>query len=97
MARFFLRQIRHSYLGDNYRFHMARHCSRTGCTETATVTLTYQYANSLVWLDHLAPTREPHAYDLCGRHAGRITPPTGWRLEDRRRQLIAHTYGRLAG
>lgn len=76
---------------------MARHCSRTGCTESATVTLTFQYASSLVWLDQLSGSREPHAYDLCDRHASRITPPTGWRLEDRRRPLTALTYGRLAG
>jgi hypothetical protein len=45
----------------------------------------------------LSGSREPHAYDLCDRHASRITPPTGWRLEDRRRPLTALTYGRLAG
>jgi hypothetical protein len=69
---------------------MARQCSRTGCSETATVTLTYQYAQSQVWLDVLAPERDPHAYDLCVRHADRLTAPQGWQVRDRRRVAVAH-------
>ena len=57
---------------------MARHCSRTGCTENATVTLTFQYASSLVWLDQLSGSREPHAYDLCVVHGTRLKVPHGW-------------------
>jgi Protein of unknown function (DUF3499) len=64
---------------------MARQCSRTGCSEAATVTLTYQYAQSQVWLDDLSPERDPHAYDLCQRHADRLTAPQGWQVRDRRR------------
>jgi hypothetical protein len=74
------------------QFHpMSRQCSRTGCAELATVTLSYQYARSIVWLDDLYEEREPHAYDLCQRHTARLSVPNGWRLEDRRtsRQLIA--------
>ena len=37
-----------------------------------------------VWLDHLAAERDPHAYDLCDRHAGRLTAPQGWQVRDRR-------------
>jgi hypothetical protein len=48
------------------------------------VTLTYRYANSQVWLDELASERDPHAYDLCGRHAARLTAPRGWQVRDRR-------------
>jgi len=69
-----------------------RLCSRPGCAEGASVTLTYQYARSAAWLDELARERDPHAYDLCQRHAGRLSVPHGWRLEDRRRdrlQLLA--------
>ena len=64
---------------------MARHCSRTGCSEAAAVTLTYQYAVAQVWLDDLADERDPHAYDLCDRHANRLTAPQGWQVRDRRR------------
>ncbi|PHX73172.1 MAG: alcohol dehydrogenase, partial [Acidimicrobium sp.] len=43
---------------------MARQCTRQGCVHSATVTLTYQYARSSVWLDDLSPERDPHSYDL---------------------------------
>ena len=64
---------------------VSRHCSRTGCAERAAVTLTYQYGQAQVWLDDLSRERDPHAYDLCARHAGRLTVPQGWLLRDRRR------------
>lgn len=64
---------------------MRRHCSRTGCSEAATVTLTYQYSLAQVWLDELATERDPHAYDLCARHGNRLKPPQGWQVRDRRR------------
>ena len=63
---------------------VARQCSRTGCADGAEVTLSYQYGRAQVWLDELAPERDPHAYDLCARHAGRLTVPQGWQLRDRR-------------
>ena len=63
---------------------VARQCSRTGCSEAATVTLTYQYSLAQVWLDGLAADRDPHAYDLCHRHADRLTAPQGWHVRDRR-------------
>jgi hypothetical protein len=65
---------------------VARHCSRTGCSEGAAVTLTYQYSVAQVWLDDLADERDPHAYDLCDRHADRLTAPQGWQVRDRRRR-----------
>lgn len=68
---------------------MTRHCSRTGCAERATVTLTYQYGQAQVWLDELHHERDPHAYDLCARHAGRLTVPQGWQLRDRRAAVSA--------
>ncbi len=71
---------------------VGRLCSRTGCSERATVTLTYHYGRSLVWLDHLSDERDPHAYDLCERHARRLSVPSGWSLDDRRahgHELIA--------
>jgi hypothetical protein len=46
--------------------------------------LTYQYGQAQVWLDDLSRDRDPHAYDLCARHAARLTVPQGWRLRDRR-------------
>ena len=77
---------------------MARQCSRTGCAAPADATLTYQYGRSLVWLDDLATERDPHSYDLCHRHAARLSVPNGWRLDDRRaaRHLVRRGR-RLAG
>jgi hypothetical protein len=63
---------------------VVRQCSRTGCAERAAVTLTYHYGRSQVWLDDLTAERDPHAYDLCDRHAERLSVPTGWYLDDRR-------------
>jgi hypothetical protein len=63
---------------------MPRQCSRTGCAAGATATLEYQYGRALVWLHDLSDEREPHSYDLCDRHAARLSVPNGWRLEDRR-------------
>jgi hypothetical protein len=65
--------------------HVTRQCSKTGCSDDATVTLTYHYSHAQVWLDALSPERDPHAYDMCARHAGRLTAPNGWQLIDRRR------------
>ena len=48
------------------------------------MTLTYEYRRSHVWLDQLSPERDPHAYDLCRRHADDLSVPLGWHLTDRR-------------
>jgi hypothetical protein len=41
-------------------------------------TLTYVYADSTAVLGPLATYAEPHCYDLCSSHAGRLTVPRGW-------------------
>ena len=61
---------------------MSRQCSRTGCAEAASVTLSYQYARSMVWLDELTDERDPHSYDLCQRHTARLSVPNGWTSSD---------------
>ncbi len=43
-------------------------------------TLTYVYADQTAVLGPLATYSEPHCYDLCERHAERLTPPRGWQL-----------------
>ncbi|MBP2398702.1 DUF3499 domain-containing protein [Glutamicibacter protophormiae] len=57
-----------------------RICSRPACRETARATLTYVYADSTAVLGPLATYPEPHCYDLCARHANRLTVPSGWSL-----------------
>lgn len=61
-----------------------RQCSRSGCSDAAAITLSYHYGQSQVWIDHLSPEREPHMYDMCDRHAERLSVPRGWHLDDRR-------------
>lgn len=41
-------------------------------------TLTFVYADSTAVVGPLATFSEPHSYDLCERHALRLTAPRGW-------------------
>jgi len=59
---------------------MSRQCSKTGCSGPALATLTYVYRDSTAVLGPLATFAEPHAYDLCARHAERLTAPRGWEV-----------------
>jgi hypothetical protein len=43
-------------------------------------TLTYVYAESTAVVGPLATVAEPHSYDLCAAHAGRLTVPRGWEV-----------------
>jgi Protein of unknown function (DUF3499) len=43
-------------------------------------TLTFVYSDSTAVVGPLATVREPHSWDLCVSHAGRITAPRGWEL-----------------
>ena len=58
-----------------------RSCSRVSCRAAATMTLTYIYSDSRAVLGPIATFSEPHAYDLCERHAARLTVPNGWSVE----------------
>ena len=55
-----------------------RPCSRQACRQVAVYTLTYVYRDSTAVLGPLAAYVEPHCYDLCARHADRLTVPRGW-------------------
>ncbi len=57
---------------------MGRFCSRAGCRQLATKTLTYIYSDSTAVLGPLATFAEPHAYDLCIQHSERMSAPVGW-------------------
>ena len=71
-----------------YGCDVFRLCTKSGCSEHAVATLTYEYQNSQVWIDSLTPEREPHSYDLCRDHARRLTAPRGWDVVDRRIQQL---------
>lgn len=57
-----------------------RRCSRTACALPAVATLTYAYAERAAVVGPLALNAEPHCYDLCEAHAGRLTAPRGWEV-----------------
>lgn len=58
----------------------ARPCSKVACTNDAVATLTYDYADSMTVLGPLSMRHEPHSYDLCARHAERLSAPQGWQV-----------------
>ena len=58
-----------------------RSCSRVSCRAVATMTLTYIYSDSRAVLGPIATFSEPHSYDLCERHASKLTVPNGWSVE----------------
>ena len=55
-----------------------RPCSKVACSDDAVSTLTYVYADSMAVLGPLSQTAEHHCYDLCARHAERLSAPKGW-------------------
>jgi hypothetical protein len=56
----------------------ARCCSRTACKKPPVYTLTYVYRDSTAVLGPLAVAVDPHSWDLCEMHAGRLVVPRGW-------------------
>ncbi|MET0904230.1 MAG: DUF3499 family protein [Acidimicrobiales bacterium] len=62
----------------------SRTCAKLGCNTSAVATLTYDYASRTAWMEHLGDEAHPMRYDLCPDHAGGLTVPKGWALQDRR-------------
>src|SRR5436190_23988176 len=66
-----------------YLHNMQRQCAWFGCNTVRSATYTFDSSTCTVWLD--TPFEGgARAGDLCDRHARSLTPPRGWRLEDRR-------------
>lgn len=63
---------------------MSRSCARPGCGRPAVATLSYAYAESVVWLEVLAAEAHPMIHDLCAIHADGVRVPRGWELRDER-------------
>jgi hypothetical protein len=57
-----------------------RTCSKVACQDDAISTLTYDYADAMAVLGPLAIRHEPGTYDLCERHAERLSAPQGWQV-----------------
>jgi hypothetical protein len=58
----------------------ARLCSKVACGHEAVASLTYDYADAMAVLGPLSYRPEPHSYDLCPRHAERLSAPQGWQV-----------------
>ena len=55
------------------------------CSAPAGIAMSFAYVDQTVWLDDLAePVELGAAYPMCEEHAGRMSPPVGWTLVDRR-------------
>ena len=65
-----------------------RSCSKVGCADIASVTLTYVYSDRMVVVGPLAPFNDPHALDLCPRHEARLVAPNWWLVT--RRLVLEH-------
>lgn len=61
-------------------FGPERLCSKVACGAEAIATLTYDYADAMAVLGPLSIRHEPHSYDLCERHAERLSAPQGWQV-----------------
>ncbi|WP_236738465.1 DUF3499 domain-containing protein, partial [Mycobacterium tuberculosis] len=70
--------------------NVPRRCCRPGCPHYAVATLTFVYSDSTAVIGPLATAREPHSWDLCVGHAGRITAPRGWELVRHAGPLPSH-------
>lgn len=57
-----------------------RRCCRPGCGRPAIATLVYAYSEKTAIVGPLAPSPDPHAWDLCQRHSEHITAPVGWEM-----------------
>jgi len=63
---------------------VSRICARPGCRRHASATLSYAYADRVVWVTDLTPDGHPMTHDLCDEHAATIRVPRGWELRDER-------------
>lgn len=61
-----------------------RVCQRAGCTQPASVTLSFRYDARQASLIDLLPEKHPALYDLCEAHADLLIVPRGWERLDRR-------------
>jgi len=76
---------------------VSRSCARPGCGNAAVATLSYAYADSVVWLEDLASEAHPMIHDLCGLHASAVRVPRGWDLRDGRAAAVAATAAAVGG
>jgi Protein of unknown function (DUF3499) len=61
-----------------------RTCAKMRCGNDPTATVALAYTDRTVVVTDLLPDRDPNLLDLCDEHVGRMTPPVGWEVHDRR-------------
>ncbi len=67
----------------DYDRPMYQNCVR--CGVPAGIRMAFDYSSRTVWLEDLIESTElSGGYAMCEFHAGRLTPPVGWTLVDRR-------------
>ena len=57
-----------------------RLCSKPGCANPAVATMTFDHAEATAILGPLATKADPIGYDLCQKHAERLSVPRGWQV-----------------
>jgi hypothetical protein len=66
--------------------HMIQSCVR--CGAPAGIVMSFNYGDRHIWLDDMIePVTTGRGFAMCQEHAGRLTPPVGWTLSDRRMQV----------
>jgi len=70
---------------------VSRTCARPGCRRDAVATLSYAYAERVVWVEALSVEAHPMTHDLCVDHADNLRVPVGWDRRDRRAAANLHT------
>jgi len=59
------------------------------CSQEPVATVSLVYTERRVVVDDLFDERDPNLLDLCQEHIGRMTPPVGWVVQDRRTTPVA--------
>ncbi len=66
-----------------------RVCAKMRCSHEPVATVSLVYTERTVVVDDLFDERDPNLLDLCQEHIGRMTPPVGWVVQDRRTTPVA--------
>ena len=66
-----------------------RVCAKMRCSHEPVATVSLVYTERTVVVDDLFDERDPNLLDLCPEHSGRMTPPVGWVVQDRRTTPVA--------
>ena len=66
-----------------------RTCAKMRCEAEPVATVSLRYTEREVLIEDLLAERDRNLLDLCRDHVDRMTPPVGWTVHDRRRDIVA--------